>query len=194
MTNLTQSPAWRALAEHHAEIAPVQMRELFAEDPERFQRFALRLDDILFDYSKNRITAETMRLLVDLARQAGLAEAIEAMFTRQKINTTEDRAVLHVALRNRSNRPIFVDGEDVMPGSQSGAGKDGRVQRGCAVGRMAGLHRQTHHRCGQHRHRRLRPGPEDGDHRPDALRAPDIRFHFVSNVDGTDICRDAEGC
>jgi glucose-6-phosphate isomerase len=91
------------------------MRDLFANDPHRFERFSLTLGDLLFDYSKHRITDETLTLLIDLARQANLAVAIEAMFSGTKINITENRAVLHVALRNRSNRPILVDGQDVMP-------------------------------------------------------------------------------
>ena len=108
-------PGWQALQKHQREMADVHMRDLFAHDPQRFERFSLRLGDILFDYSKNRVTQETMRLLLDLARQANLEQKIAAMFSGQKINTTENRAVLHVALRNRSNRPILVDGEDVMP-------------------------------------------------------------------------------
>ena len=115
MTALTQSAAWKALEAHHAAIAPQHMREMFKEDPQRFERFSLRFNDILLDYSKNRITEETIRLLLDLARQANLKDWIERMFSGDKINITEDRAVLHVALRNRSNRPILVDGQDVMP-------------------------------------------------------------------------------
>ena len=115
MPLMTTLPAWKALQEHYEEVAHVHMRDLFASDPERFEKFSLRLDDILFDYSKNRITEKTIDLLVELARQGALAEMIEAMFSGEKINTTEGRAVLHVALRNRSNRPILVDGEDVMP-------------------------------------------------------------------------------
>ena len=115
MSLLTDSPAWQALSRHRQEIAEVHMRSLFGRDPQRFERFSLRLGDILFDYSKNRITQETISLLIELARQADLAAKIEAMFSGEKINTTESRAVLHVALRNRANRPIRVDGEDVMP-------------------------------------------------------------------------------
>src|ERR1700744_2419799 len=91
------------------------MRDLFKKDPARFDKFNLKFEDILFDFSKNRVTEETLRLLRDLAKQADLKGWTEKMFTGQKINTTEDRAVLHVALRNRSNRPILVDGKDVMP-------------------------------------------------------------------------------
>lgn len=115
MSDVTSRPAWQALKEHHRVMADVAMRDLFAQDPDRFSRFSLRLGDILFDYAKNRITAGTMDLLLDLARQCHLDQAIEAMFSGQKINVTENRAVLHVALRNRSNRAITVDGHDVMP-------------------------------------------------------------------------------
>ncbi len=108
-------PAWQALQEHQREMADVHMRDLFAQDPQRFERFSLRIGDILFDYSKNRVTQKTMTLLNDLAREADVARKIEAVFTGEKYNNTEKRAVLHVALRNRANRPIFVDGMDVMP-------------------------------------------------------------------------------
>jgi glucose-6-phosphate isomerase len=114
LKELTSLSAWKTLEEHYQEVGSLPMRDLFARDPERFDRFSLRLEDILFDYSKNRITEKTIELLIELARQAGLAEKIVAMFAGEKINNTEDRAVLHVALRNRSNRPMLVAGEDVM--------------------------------------------------------------------------------
>ena len=116
MVRCTQLPAWQVLQEHQWEIARLHMRDLFSADPKRFERYSLRLDDILFDYSKNRITHSTLEHLFDLARQAGLPEKIAAMFRGDKINLTENRAVLHIALRNCSNRPILVDGTDVMPG------------------------------------------------------------------------------
>ncbi len=115
MSALTDSPAWRALDRHHQEVAPIHLREMFAKDPNRFATFSLQLGDILVDYSKNRVTGETMKLLFALARQAGLESYRDQMFAGEKINGTERRAVLHTALRNRSNRPIFVDGQDVMP-------------------------------------------------------------------------------
>jgi glucose-6-phosphate isomerase len=115
MYDPTTLPAWQALQAHAAEIAPLHMRDLFRDDPRRFEKFSLRLDDLLLDFSKNRITDRTFSLLIDLARQAELPTRIEQMFSGAKINTTEQRAVLHVALRNRSNRPILVDGQDVMP-------------------------------------------------------------------------------
>ncbi|MCS6851399.1 MAG: glucose-6-phosphate isomerase [Gemmataceae bacterium] len=115
MYDPTQLPAWKALQAHVREIEPLHMRDLFRHDPRRFEKFSLRFQDILLDYSKNRITETTMALLRDLARQADLPGWIDKMFTGQKINTSEHRAVLHIALRNRSNRPIVVDGADVMP-------------------------------------------------------------------------------
>ena len=113
MTSLTRPPAWTALEAHASEMASVHMRELFAEDPGRFESFSIRLGDLLFDYSKNRITAETSRLLIDLAHQAKLGEEIERMFTGARINGTENRSVLHVALRAQGK--LEVDGEDVIP-------------------------------------------------------------------------------
>jgi glucose-6-phosphate isomerase len=115
MPPVTRTKAWKSLQVHHKKIAARSMREMFAKDPERFAKFSLSFEDILLDYSKNRVTPETMRLLFALARQADLKGWTEKLFTGAKINLTEDRAVLHVALRNRSNRPIFVDGKDVMP-------------------------------------------------------------------------------
>ncbi len=91
------------------------MKDLFVADPDRFNRFSFKFNDILVDCSKNRITAETLRLLIDLARETGVKAAIECMFNGDKINATENRAVLHVALRNKTNEPLRVDGEDVMP-------------------------------------------------------------------------------
>jgi glucose-6-phosphate isomerase len=115
MSTLTQSPAWQALQTHHQSMTPVHMRDLFARDPQRFQTFSLEACGLLLDYSKNRVTEESMALLTDLARQAQVEERRAQMFAGEKINITEDRAVLHVALRNRANTPIQVDGQDVMP-------------------------------------------------------------------------------
>ncbi|TAN47274.1 MAG: glucose-6-phosphate isomerase [Methylococcaceae bacterium] len=115
MSKLTALPAWLALQRHYQDISPLHMRDMFKADPQRFSRFSLQFEDILFDYSKNRIDDTTLSLLLDLAKQSGLAEKIGAMYSGQKINTTEDRAVLHIALRNRSNRPIYLSGRDVMP-------------------------------------------------------------------------------
>ncbi len=112
---ISQSPAWSALRAHAAAQGKAHLRELFESDEGRFARFSLTAEDLLVDFSKQRITTETLDLLVALARQDGLEEAREAMFEGQKINTTEDRAVLHTALRNRSGQPVMVDGQNVMP-------------------------------------------------------------------------------
>ena len=112
---LPQTAEWQALQKHYETIKESQMRDMFAKDPERFNKFSLKLENMLLDYSKNRINEETMKLLVDLAKASGVEEAREKMFTGEKINWTEGRAVLHTALRNRSNKPVMVDGKDVMP-------------------------------------------------------------------------------
>jgi len=113
--NPTQTRSWHKLNDHFAEIRDTHMKSLFAEDPARFERFHARFNDILVDYSKNRITAETISLLIELARESGVKEALAGMFRGDKINETENRPVLHVALRNRTNSSIRVDGRDVMP-------------------------------------------------------------------------------
>ncbi|MDR0362918.1 MAG: glucose-6-phosphate isomerase [Planctomycetota bacterium] len=112
---LTRTPAWKALQRHRKAMDKTPMRKLFAGDPKRFRTFSLAFGDMLVDYSKNRITTETMRLLVNLARAAGVEAWRDRMFGGDRINWTEGRAVLHVALRNVRNKPIKVDGEDVMP-------------------------------------------------------------------------------
>ncbi|WJV53401.1 glucose-6-phosphate isomerase [Pectobacteriaceae bacterium CE70] len=114
--NPTQTAAWQALQQHFTVMKDVKISDLFAQDDTRFSRFSATFDDLmLVDYAKNRITEETLEKLQALARETDLAGAINSMFSGEKINRTEDRAVLHVALRNRSNTPIVVDGKDVMP-------------------------------------------------------------------------------
>ena len=115
MTNLINTPAWQALNDHFQEIFPLQMRDMFAEDPKRFDKFSLKINDFLLDYSKQRISEHTMSLLFTLARQSEVESWREKMFSGEKINFTENRAVLHTALRNRGNSPVLVDGKDVMP-------------------------------------------------------------------------------
>src|ERR671925_1758056 len=112
---LTQHPAWQALETHYHKIKDLHLRQLFANDPQRGERFVVEAVGIYFDYSKHRITDETIRLLVQLAEACGLREHIEAMFRGGKINLTEDRAVLHVALRAPRGESIVVDGENVVP-------------------------------------------------------------------------------
>lgn len=113
--NPTETTAWQKLTQHFLSMQAMHMRELFEEDPTRFDKFHLSLDDLIVDFSKNIITKETISLLIRLANEVELKSAIDAMFHGDKINQTENRAVLHTALRNRSNRPVLVDGKDVMP-------------------------------------------------------------------------------
>src|SRR5882762_636794 len=112
---LTSLPAWRALAEHFEQVKDVHLRELFAADPRRGDRLATEAVGLYLDYSKHRVTDETLRLLVRLAAARGLRARIDAMYSGEKINTTEDRAVLHIALRAPRDAHILVDGHDVVP-------------------------------------------------------------------------------
>ena len=183
----TALPAWKALKEHHHEVASLHMQDLFARDPKRFERFSLRLGDILFDYSKNRITEKTVSLLMQLAREANLGEKIEAMFTGEKINVTEGRAVLHIALRNRSNRPIPVDGKDVMPGVNRVLEKMRVFSEKVRSGSWKGY-------TGKSITDVVNIGIGGSDLGPKMVTMalahyakPGLRSHFVSNVDGTDI-------
>jgi glucose-6-phosphate isomerase len=187
MSTLTNSPAWQALITHRQEMTAVQMRELFAADPQRFDRFSLQLEGLLFDYAKNRITEKTMSLLCALARQAKVAEAIAAMFSGEKINTTEGRAVLHVALRNRSNRPILVDGQDVMPAVNAVLAKMRSFTEAVRSGAWTGY-------TGQRITDIVNIGIGGSDLGPKMVtlaltpyHQAGLRAHFVSNVDGTDI-------
>jgi len=113
--DLVDSPAWKALSSHYQAIEPIHMRDLFAQDPERFEKFTIRFGDLMLDYSKNRVTEKTISLLCELAEEVDLKRWIERMFEGEEINHTEKRAVLHTALRNRSGQKILVQGEDVMP-------------------------------------------------------------------------------
>lgn len=184
---LTSRPQWQALLQHRQEMEGVHMRDLFAQDASRFDRFALRFDDILFDYSKNRITERTMALLTDLARAVDLQAQIDAMFRGDKINTTENRAVLHVALRNRSNRPILVDGQDVMPDVKRVLAKMRRFSQAVRTGDWRGY-------SGERITDVVNIGIGGSDLGPKMATTAltpycraDLRTHFVSNVDGTDI-------
>ena len=187
ITQLIESPAWRALKDHQRIIGEMQMRDWFAEDPQRFERFSRRVGAILFDFSKNRITEKTLTLLIELAHQADLEQWIEAMFTGQKINTTENRAVLHVALRNRSNRPIMVDGQDVMPEVNRVLGKMRRFSEVVRSGEWRGY-------TGKAITDIVNIGIGGSDLGPkmvcEALKPyarADLRVHFISNVDSTDL-------
>jgi len=114
MSKLIKSPAWQALNAHHKSIAPCHMRQMFQDDSKRFEKFSLKLGNLFFDYSKNRINEETVKLLVELADQAELSDNIKRMFIGDRINSTEQRAALHTALRNRSDQPVYLDHKNVM--------------------------------------------------------------------------------
>jgi len=114
MSKLIKSPAWQALNAHHKAIAPCHMRQMFQDDSKRFEKFSLKLGNLFFDYSKNRINEETVKLLVELADQAELSDNIKRMFNGDRINSTEQRAALHTALRNRSDQPVYLDHKNVM--------------------------------------------------------------------------------
>ncbi|MBI3112580.1 MAG: glucose-6-phosphate isomerase [Ignavibacteriales bacterium] len=186
-TKLTQSPAWKSLEQHQEELAPLHMRDLFAADSERFTKFSLRWNDLLLDYSKNRITKETMPLLFNLAREADVKGWTERMFRGEKINFTEKRAVLHVALRNRSNRPIMADGEDVMPAVNKVLAHMRLFTESVRSGAWTGY-------SGKPMTDLVNIGIGGSDLGPvmvtEALRPyghERIRLHFVSNIDGTHI-------
>ena len=187
MPALTTSDAWVALREHQAEIATMHMRDMFTSDPDRFEKFSISFDEILFDYSKNRITEKTISLLLALAEQAGLKTKIDAAFSGEKINNTEDRPVLHVALRNRSNHPIEVDGQDVMPAVNSVLDKMKGFVSAVRSGEWKG-------HTGKAITDVVNIGIGGSDLGPKMVvtaltpyTRPDLRSHFVSNVDGTDI-------
>ena len=115
MEKLTDLSSWNKLKRHFHKIKDVEIKSLFTNNSTRFNEFTIQLNDILLDYSKNRLDKETIKLLIDLAEECGVKKGIKAMFNGDVINNTEKRSVLHVALRNRSNKSILVDGVDVMP-------------------------------------------------------------------------------
>jgi glucose-6-phosphate isomerase len=183
---LAQRPAWKSLGEHAEAIKPRHLRQLFADDPTRGTRFTAEACGIFLDYSKNRITDETLKLLLELAEQSGLAEHREAMFTGQKINTTEDRAVLHVALRAPKSEKIFVDGEDVVPAVHEVLDKMSAFADRIRSGEWKGF-------TGKRIRNVINIGIGGSDLGPvmayEALKhysQRDLNFLFVSNVDGTD--------
>jgi glucose-6-phosphate isomerase len=183
---LTSRPAWTALGEHHADIANRHLRDLFAEDGDRGTRLAVQACGIYLDYSKNRVTDETLRLLLQLAAESGLRERIDAMFGGDKINVTEDRAVLHVALRAPRNEQIQVDGIDVVPAVHEVLGRMSEFAKKVRTGHWLG-------HTGRPIRNIVNIGIGGSDLGPvmayEALRhysERDLTFRFVSNVDGTD--------
>jgi glucose-6-phosphate isomerase len=184
--SITQGRAWLALAKHYPKIKEVHLRELFAQDPARGERFSMEAAGLVLDYSKHRLTDETLGLLLALADETGLRGKIDAMFRGDKINLTENRAVLHVALRAPRDKRILVDGQDVVPEVHAVldkmAGFAGRVRSGEWKGYTGKRIRNV-----------VNIGIGGSDLGPvmayEALRhssARDMTFRFVSNVDGTD--------
>ncbi|HAJ4504122.1 glucose-6-phosphate isomerase [Escherichia coli] len=185
--NPMQTAAWQALQKHFDEMKDVTIADLFAKDGDRFSKFSATFDDqMLVDYSKNRITEETLAKLQDLAKECDLAGAIKSMFSGEKINRTENRAVLHVALRNRSNTPILVDGKDVMPEVNAVLEKMKTFSEAIISGEWKGY-------TGKAITDVVNIGIGGSDLGPymvtEALRPykNHLNMHFVSNVDGTHI-------
>jgi len=194
MSALTESPAWQALLKHHESMSSTHMRDLFTQDADRFNKFTESFNGILLDYSKNIVTEETMSLLMDLAKQANIKEWTEKMFTGDKINITEDRAVLHVALRNRSNTPIVVDGEDVMPAVNAVLDKMRGFTDSVRNGDWKGY-------TGKPMKDVVNIGIGGSDLGPvmvtEALKPytkRDLNVHFVSNIDGTHMAETLRVC
>jgi len=182
-----ETVAWKKLQEHYARMKGIHMQDLFREDTERFSRFSTRFEDIFLDYSKNIINEETMGLLRELADETNVADAIGKMFSGGKINETEGRAVLHSALRNRSNAPVYVDGNDVMPGVNKVLAKMKAFSEKITSGEWKGY-------TGKPVTDIVNIGIGGSDLGPvmvtEALKAyakENISLHFVSNIDGTHI-------
>jgi len=187
MASITHSETWKALDAHHKEMSGTQMRDLFKADPQRFDKFHLNFNDILFDFSKNRITDQTLGLLRKLAGEANVLGWAKRMFSGEKINITEDRAVLHIALRNRSNTPIYVDGKDVMPEVNAVLAHMREFTEAIRSGAWKGYTGKTITDV-------VNIGIGGSDLGPvmatEALKPygkPGLRVHFVSNIDGTHI-------
>jgi glucose-6-phosphate isomerase len=183
---LTQRPAWKALEAHYQQVRNVHLRTLFAENPHRGERLTAEAVGVYLDYSKNRLTEETLRLLVDLAEESGLRARIDAMFQGEKINITEQRAVLHVALRAPKGEQILVDGKDVVPEVHAVLDKMADFSHRVRSGEWKGY-------TGKRIRNVINIGIGGSDLGPamayDALKYYSDRsmtFRFVSNIDGTD--------
>src|SRR3984957_9529815 len=186
MAPLTELPAWKALGEHYKKIQPLHLKELFDKDPKRAEKFNVEAAGIFLDYSKNRITEETVKLLLQLAEESGVAARRDAMFSGEKINITEKRAVLHVALRAPKGEKIVVDGEDVVPAVHEVLDKMSAFSNRIRSGDWKG-------HTGKRIKNIINIGIGGSDLGPvmayEALKYYSDRklvFRFVSNVDGTD--------
>ena len=187
MARLTETAAWQTLGEHYRALETVHMRDLFANDAQRFDKFSVQVGELLLDYSKNRITEQTLTLLVTLARETGVESLREQMFAGEAINLTEQRAVLHTALRNRANTPVLVAGEDVMSGVNAVLARLQTFSDAIRSGDWRGY-------SGERIRDIVNIGIGGSDLGPlmvcEALKPyqhPELRMHFVSNVDGSHI-------
>jgi len=194
MTSLTNYPVWDKLCAHQKTIVPMHMRDLFAADPKRFEKYSLKFADLLFDYSKHRITDETLPLLFQMAREANIEASRDKMFAGEKINITENRAVLHTALRNRSNTPVYVDGHDVMPDVNAVLKQMQAFSEQVRSGKWLGY-------SGKRITDIVNIGIGGSDLGPvmvcNALKpyaSPDLNIHFVSNIDGAHLMLALEKC
>jgi glucose-6-phosphate isomerase len=187
MPSITSTEPWKALENHQRAIAGRHMRDLFKEDPARFDKFHLSFNDILLDFSKNRITDETIKLLRNLASHADVLGWAKKMFSGEKINITEDRAVLHVALRNRSNTPIMVDGKDVMPEVNAVLAHMREFSEAIRSGTWKGYTGKTITDVVNIGIGGSDLGPVMATQALTPYGKPGLRVHFVSNIDGTHI-------
>ncbi len=185
--NPTKTAAWADLDAHFQDMKSAQMKDLFAKDPERFKKFSTKFEDILLDYSKNIITEDTLAKLTQLAKETGVEDAIQSMFAGEKINQTEGRSVLHIALRNQSNTPIMVDGADVMPAVNEVLAKVETFSNRVSSGAWKGY-------TGKSITDIVNIGIGGSDLGPlmvtEALKAykkDNLNVHFISNVDGTHV-------
>lgn len=182
---VNKSKAWKKLESHYKHFRKVEMKDLFAIDEDRTKKFSVNLDAMYLDFSKNRINERTMKLLMNLARECKLDEKIKAMFKGDKINVTEKRPVLHIALRNRANKPIYVDGKNVMPQINDVLAKMKKFSDAVRFGEFKG-------HTGKKLTNIVNIGIGGSDLGPvmacEALRkywAKDINCYFISNIDGT---------
>lgn len=194
MATLTQYPVWQLVCAHQKTIANTHMRDLFTADSQRFEKMHLQFDDLLLDYSKHRLNDDTLPLLMRLAREAKIEDWRDRMFSGEKINTTEDRAVLHTALRNRSNIPVMVDGKDVMPDVNAVLAQMRSFTEKVRNGHWLGF-------TGKRITDIVNIGIGGSDLGPvmvcDALKpyAPaHLNVHFVSNIDGAHLMRALNVC
>ena len=194
MAALTTLPVWQTLCQHQQSVVKLHMRDLFANDPKRFEKYSFHLDDILFDFSKHRITDETLPFLMQVAREADIENWRDKMFSGEKINITENRAVLHTALRNRSNTPVLVDGKDVMPDINAVLAQMRTFANKVRKGDWKGF-------TGKRITDIVNIGIGGSDLGPvmvcNSLKpyaSPDLNIHFVSNIDGAHLMLALEKC